>query len=273
MVWLHNEKIWSWGVIRGQEVTSLTQEHRNMCYNSLWQPCSLQQKYPELQVEQKQQPYALYLSSCWWWSFIYQRLHPQNYILCLRGWGWGGSVQTVLPPLTGFFCTWCASHSAAYLRFPPKYHPVFLYVINANWPTELKQRQHFPCRSLWIQSKWRSSQRFTKKSTWHKWSVTIAHPFIAVSFPASSANTGWLCLTLGPAFHVTSTSLASLHERKGSTKCPSFILWSRPTLHQFFRFSSLLITVFNPAHQFSSYYGNAKVHLALHKNDIKQTGS
>lgn len=78
---------------------------------------------------------------------------------------------------------------------------------------------------------------------------------------------------LNSASHVPSTSLASLLERKASTKCPLFILWFRSTLHQLLRFSSLLITTFNPTHRFSSYSGDAKVHLALFKSDIYQTGS
>lgn len=45
---------------------------------------------------------------------------------------------------------------------------------------------------------------------------------------------------LDPASDASSTSLASLHERKSSTKSPIFIFQSRSTLHQLLRFSSSL---------------------------------
>lgn len=74
---------------------------------------------------------------------------------------------------------------------------------------------------------------------------------------------------LDPASDASSTSLASLHERKSSTKCPILIFQSRSTLHQSLRFRSP--PPFNPTQRFSYYSGDANVHLSLFKSNTYQT--
>lgn len=94
-----------------------------------------------------------------------------------------------------------------------------------------------------LQSKWCTSEGLQQESLREKTNNTCISAcqcqlsLLQIQLPL--AVSVWL---LDPASHVPSTPLASLHKRKASTKCPFLILWSGSTLHQSFRFSSLLIT-------------------------------
>lgn len=133
----------------------------------------------------------------------------------------------------------CASHSAVYSRFPQKYHPAFFYITNANWPTGLKQRHPFPCEAFEYKVNGAVHKGLQKESLTEMTNNNCTSSYhcqlsLLLQVQLILAGSAW---PLDPDCHAPSTSLASLHERKFSLKCPFFILWSRSTLHQLFRFS------------------------------------